>query len=77
MKKISIQLSDKQYKPFELAAEKLRDLGIPVQTQFLVQTIISNKSEDEICNDFLSMMKKLISEGKQKLRQKNNTGIQP
>ena len=74
-RRVSFNLTDLQYQNFVKAAENLHALGIPVQPQALIQTLVSNKSANEISEDFLSMMKKLINEGKKKLRQNKNIGM--
>lgn len=74
MKKISLQLTDQQYQSFERAAEKLIHLGIPVKPMVLIETILNCKDADEITDDFLSMMKKLVNKGKKELRRNRNTG---
>lgn len=73
-KKLSLTLTDQQYQSFVKASEHLLSLGIPVQPQALIQTLICHKNPDEIADDFLSSMRKLINEGKKKIRQKKDNG---
>lgn len=72
--KISFVLTDEQYEKFSTATEALSSLGIPVAPKTLIQTLICSKSSDEITDDFLSIMRKLINHGKRELSGNKSKG---
>jgi len=68
MKKISLEMTDKQYACYEKAANELLALGIPTNPGNIIQLLVVNRDAEQISNDFLSLMRYLISQGKRKLR---------
>ena len=74
MKKITIDLSELQYMAYEKAAEKMFSLGIPVEPKALIQIIVSNRSTEQISDDFLTLMRKLVNKGKKEIRHEKDNG---
>lgn len=73
MKKISIEMTDKQYACYEKAANELLTLGIPANPRNIIQLLIVNRDADQISSDFLTLMRSLVSHGKKKLRNTKET----
>lgn len=68
MKKISLEMTDKQYASYEKAAQALLSLGIPTHPKNIIQLLVTNRDENQISNDFLSLMRSLVSQGQKQLR---------
>jgi hypothetical protein len=67
MKKVTLEMTEKQYACYQKASEELMQIGIPVSEKNIMQVMISNRDESQIAEDFLRMMKSLIANGKKKL----------
>ena len=74
MKKISLEITEKQYAAYEKAAEELLKIGIPVTPKNIMQMMIASRNQEEIADDFLKTMKTLITQGKKKLPSTSEKG---
>ena len=79
MKKVTLEITDKQYASYEKASHELLQIGIPVSPKNIMQIMISNRTESQISEDFLRLIRSLITNGKKKLpstnERKNNNDI--
>jgi len=76
MKKLQLELTDKQYESYQEASRMIRGLGIPNQPQSLVQMMIASRNVEEIVEAYLSQMKKLANEGKRQIREGKAKGAE-
>ena len=67
MKKITLEITERQYSAYQRACEELLTIGIPVTPKSIMQVMITNRNQSQISEDFLKMMKTLIMQGRSKL----------
>ena len=68
MKRVSLEMTDKQYASYEKAAQSLLSLGIPTNPRNIIHLLIANRDVEQINTDFLSSMSSLVSQGKKHLK---------
>ena len=72
MKKITLELTEKQYAAYQTASDELLRIGIPVTPKSIMQVMIANRDQMQIADEFLRMMKSLVYQGKSRLNTAEN-----
>lgn len=67
MKKITLEISDKQYEAYQKASDELLSIGIPVSPKSIIQVMVTNRNQAQISDDFLKTMRSLITQGRSRL----------
>ena len=69
MKKVTIEVSEDQYKIYQQAADQLNNMGIAVSPENLIRLLALYPKANVIADEYLTRMRTLINEGKKQLRE--------